>query len=63
MGVPAFRQTHGRSRRRRAHQALKPLHSVSCPNCGEVKMPHRACMKCGYVRPGLSLRLPTKSEG
>lgn len=22
----------------------------TCPNCGEVKLPHRACPKCGHYR-------------
>jgi large subunit ribosomal protein L32 len=21
-----------------------------CPNCGEPRLPHRVCMKCGYYR-------------
>jgi large subunit ribosomal protein L32 len=62
MPNPAFRQSHGRSRRRRAHQALPTVRGVTCPNCGEVKLPHRACGHCGYVRPGLSVRMPSKSE-
>ncbi len=56
MGVPAFRQTAGRKRRRRSHHALKGTHTVSCPNCGSAKSPHAACRNCGYVRPGLQIR-------
>lgn len=22
----------------------------TCPNCGEVKLPHYACPKCGYYK-------------
>jgi len=54
---PAFRTSPGRKRRRRAHQALKPLHTTLCPNCGAAKRPHASCMACGYVRPGLQLKL------
>jgi large subunit ribosomal protein L32 len=21
-----------------------------CPNCGEARVPHRVCMKCGFYR-------------
>ena len=55
--VPAFRQSPGRTRRRRAHHALKSAHTVTCPNCGATKRPHAACRECGYVRPGLQLKV------
>lgn len=42
---------------RRSHDALKKITSVRCPNCGGAKLPHAACMSCGYVRPGLKLAL------
>ncbi|MFG0330890.1 MAG: 50S ribosomal protein L32 [Phycisphaerales bacterium] len=54
--LPTHRTSPGRKRRRRSHQALRAPETVLCPNCGEVKMPHRACGACGYVRPGLQLR-------
>lgn len=61
---PVFRTSHGRSRRRRAHQALKAAHAVLCPNCGAAKRPHAACTSCGYVRPGLTLKSDkTSSNG
>ena len=55
--LPAFRTSPGRTRRRRAHQALTAAHTVNCPNCGANKRPHTACRDCGYVRPGLQLRV------
>lgn len=42
---------------RRSHDALKKIVSTRCPNCGSAKLPHAACMSCGYVRPGLKLSL------
>ena len=51
------RQSPGRTRRRRAHHALKSAHTVTCPNCGAAKRPHTACKDCGYVRPGLQLKV------
>jgi large subunit ribosomal protein L32 len=42
---------------RRSHDALRAAQSVRCPNCGAAKLPHAACVECGYVRPGLKLKL------
>ena len=39
-----------RGNRRRAHDALARPATSTCSNCGEVKMPHRACVKCGYYK-------------
>jgi len=33
------------------------VHTILCPNCGAAKRPHASCMACGYVRPGLQLKL------
>ena len=53
--LPTHRQSKGRTRRRRSHDALRGAQVVTCPNCGSSKLPHRACQECGYVRPGLKL--------
>lgn len=50
MGNPKRRTSKARRDRRRAHDALtKPSASI-CPECGEIKLPHRACRKCGIYR-------------
>jgi large subunit ribosomal protein L32 len=33
---------------RRSHHALKPVNYQECPNCGELKLPHNLCAKCGH---------------
>ena len=58
---PTHKISKRRRDKRRSHLAIRPRHSVVCPNCGTDKLPHRACGNCGYVRPGLSLRL-TKED-
>ncbi len=55
--LPVQRQTRTQGRKRRSHDAHKPVHVASCPNCGSARLPHTACNECGYVRPGLSLSL------
>lgn len=51
MAVPKQRQGRIRTRTRRAtHDRIdKPASSV-CPQCGEVKLPHRVCPNCGYYK-------------
>ncbi|MEM6749436.1 MAG: 50S ribosomal protein L32 [Planctomycetota bacterium] len=55
--LPVQRKTRTQTRKGRSHDAIKAPTIASCPNCGAPKRPHAACMECGYVRPGLSLRL------
>ena len=50
MANPKRRHSKARRDRRRTHDALpRPATSV-CPNCGEAKLPHRACSQCGHYR-------------
>ncbi len=41
--------------------ALKPIHYVRCPQCGNSKLPHAACGNCGFVNPKLALAVETES--
>lgn len=50
MANPKRRTSKARRDRRRAHDALPLPASSVCPECGEVKMPHRACSHCGHYR-------------
>ncbi len=48
--LPKRKLSSGRRDRRRAHDALKASNSVACPNCGEPRLPHRVCPKCGFYQ-------------
>jgi large subunit ribosomal protein L32 len=48
--VPKRRISKSRRGRRRAHQALSAIHLVICPECGELRQPHRMCPNCGTYR-------------
>lgn len=61
--VPALRQSHGRSRRRRSHHALRAQLPTVDPLSGMPKQHHRACRESGYVRPGLRIRVPKLGIG
>lgn len=55
--LPVQRKTRTQTKMGRANKGLKAVQSVRCPNCGSNKRPHAACRECGYVRPGLALKL------
>jgi len=57
--LPVQRHSKSRKRKRRSHHALKPIHYVRCPQCGNAKLPHCACDNCGYVNPKLALQIDT----
>ncbi|HEX9667915.1 MAG TPA: 50S ribosomal protein L32 [Thermoanaerobaculia bacterium] len=50
--MPNPKRRHSKARRdkRRAHDALERPATSVCPNCGETKLPHRACSHCGTYR-------------
>lgn len=54
---PSQKSTRKRTRTRRAHHALRAVNVSGCPRCNQPKLPHAACENCGYVRPGLSLKI------
>ncbi len=60
--LPCQRKTRSQSRMRRSHDALEPIDTVRCPNCGSPKLPHAACGACGYVRPGLKVAFSKGSK-
>jgi large subunit ribosomal protein L32 len=54
--LPVTKKSKSRTRTRRAHQALRPVHLVACPQCGRAKLPHAACGNCGYVNSQLTIK-------
>lgn len=61
--LPAQRQSHGRTRRRRAHDSLKSLTVTLDPLSGMPKQHHRVCKQSGYVRAGLRISVPKLGIG
>lgn len=60
---PAFRQSYGRTRRRRSHHALAGSTQTLCPLSGMPKAHHRVCKESGYVRAGLRIKVPKLGIG
>ena len=50
MPVPKRRTSKSKRNKRRAHDALTPINTISCPQCGEPSLPHRICRHCGTYR-------------
>lgn len=49
MAVPKKKVSPSRKKMRRQFYALKPVGYVTCPNCLELKRPHRVC-NCGFYK-------------
>ena len=47
---PKRKISKGRHDRRRAHDALPPMHLVRCSHCGSMRRPHHACPDCGMYK-------------
>ena len=48
MAVPKRKTSPSKRNMRRSHHALKPAPFQECTNCGELKLPHNLCAKCGH---------------
>jgi large subunit ribosomal protein L32 len=50
--MPNPKRRHSKARRdkRRAHDALAIPGMSRCPNCQELKLPHRVCPSCGHYK-------------
>lgn len=61
MAVPKQKTSKSRRNMRRSHLALKVNQAIEpCKNCGEAKLMHRACMKCGFFMGRDVLQLSAK---
>jgi large subunit ribosomal protein L32 len=50
MPNPKRRHSKRRKNQRRAHDHLTAPAVTKCPNCHEMKQPHRACPHCGHYK-------------
>ncbi len=47
---PKRKHSKGRRDRRRAHDALGSINLTTCPNCGQMRLSHVVCPKCGHYK-------------
>jgi large subunit ribosomal protein L32 len=50
MGVPKRKTSKARRDKRRSHLSLSVPSLAKCPQCSEMRLPHRVCPNCGYYR-------------
>lgn len=50
MAVPKNKVSKARRDKRRANWKLDVPNLVECPQCHELKMPHRVCPSCGQYK-------------
>lgn len=48
--LPKRKLSKGRRDRRRSQDALAAKNLVVCSNCGEMRLPHTVCPKCGFYK-------------
>jgi large subunit ribosomal protein L32 len=50
MALPKRKPSKSKSRKRRTHYKISRPSLSMCPNCNELKPPHRVCPNCGYYK-------------
>lgn len=50
MAVPKRKMSKARHNSRHATWKLETPNLTACPQCHELKMPHRVCPSCGFYR-------------
>lgn len=48
--LPKRKLSKARRDRRRAQDALQGMNLTQCSNCGEMRLPHTVCPKCGHYQ-------------
>lgn len=58
MAVPKKKKSKSKRDMRRAHHDRIELKSlVSCSRCGAPRLPHRACIKCGFYKDRIAVHV------
>jgi large subunit ribosomal protein L32 len=60
MAVPKRKTSKARRDRRRANWRLSAPGLTECPQCHALKLPHRACMECGYYKTRAVVKVEAK---
>ena len=47
MAVPKRKTSKSKRDKRRTHDNINGPELMACPECGEAKLPHHACLECG----------------
>ncbi len=50
MAVPKRRTSKAKKRKRRSHNAIRPIALANCAQCGTAAPTHVICPNCGYYQ-------------
>jgi large subunit ribosomal protein L32 len=62
MALPKKRHSKARGRRRRTHWKLQQANLIPCPQCKQLKLPHRICQACGYYNGRQVIEIKVKEK-
>jgi large subunit ribosomal protein L32 len=62
VALPKKRHSKARGRRRRTHWKLSQANLISCPQCKQLKLPHRICGVCGYYNGRQVIEIKVKEK-
>jgi len=62
--LPKRKHSTARGRKRRTHWKIKAATLTPCPQCKQLKLPHRVCLVCGYYagRQVVEIKLKEKKK-
>jgi large subunit ribosomal protein L32 len=62
MAVPKRKTTPSKRGLRRSHDALHIPTFTTCEECGADKLPHQACLSCGFHRGLYVLKIKNRNQ-
>lgn len=62
MANPKRRHSRQRQALRRTFYKIKPINMSVCPQCKNMKLPHKVCPYCGYYKGKLVVEIEEKEE-
>jgi len=55
--LPKKKHAKSRTRTRKAAIRFKLPNLIACPNCQNLKLPHKACSSCGYYSAKITVKV------
>ena len=64
MALPKRKHSVARGRKRRTHWKIKSTSLTPCPQCQQLKLPHKVCLVCGFYagRQVMEIKVKTKKK-
>ena len=62
MALPKRKHSTARGRKRRTHWKIKSTSLTPCPQCKQLKLPHKVCLACGFYNGRQVLEIKVKAK-